>query len=295
MDRRFDLKVTYQCNNSCRLCVQGDKRRRFPHHPRLSYLKKILKTKRATCRQVVFTGGEPTVRPDIFELIACAKGLAYEVQIQTNGRMFAYKDFAKRAVHMGVDSFGVSLHGADARTQDFLTRVPGSFEQATRGIVNLLSLRATVATNTVVIKHNYRQLLKLVDLFHDLGVTQFQLAYPHILGEARRNRKALVLKKSVVVPFVLAAVGRGLSYKMVPKIEAIPACLLGRYKGYLTDGEIPYTWVWERAGAKDFTAWRKAKGKAHGEACRSCRLSGRCEGPWREYVTYYGWDEFHAR
>ncbi len=295
MDRRLDLKVTYQCNNSCRLCVQGNKRRRFPDHPPLAHLQKTLKAKRATCREVVFTGGEPTVRPDIFELIACAKGLGYEVQIQTNGRMFAYRDFAKKAVRMGVDSFGISLHGADAKTQDFLSRVPGSFDQVTRGIANLLSLRAVLSTNTVINKYNYRRLLKLVDVLHDLGVMQFQLAYPHILGEARRNRKALVLKKSVVVPYVLKAIERGLAHNMVPKVEAIPACLLGRYKDYLTDCGIPHTWVWEMAGAKDFTAWRKAEGKAHGEMCRSCRLAGVCEGPWCEYVTFYGWDEFRAQ
>jgi len=295
MDRRLDLKVTYQCNNACLLCVQGDKRRRFPGHPRFSYLKKILKDKRAVCREVVFTGGEPTVRPDIFELIACAKGLGYEVQIQTNGRMFAYKDFARKALRTGVDTFGVSLHGPDAKTQDALTRVPGSFDQTTAGIANLLSLGAVLATNTVVLRQNYRQLLKLVDLLHDLGVTQFQLAYPHILGEARRRRKAVVLKKSAVVPYILKAVERGLAYGMTPCIEAIPACLLGRHKDYLTDSGLPDTWVWEKAGARDFTAWRRAKGKAHGEVCRSCRLAAACEGPWCEYPRLYGWGEFRAQ
>ncbi len=295
MNRRLDLKVTYQCNNFCRLCVQGNKRRRFPRPPRLAYLKKIMETKRATCREVIFTGGEPTIRPDIFELIACAKGLGYEVQIQTNGRMFAYRDFAKKVVRMGVDSFGVSLHGADAKTQDFLTRVRGSFKQVTHGIANLLALRAVLSTNTVINKYNYRQLLKLVDVLHDLGVAQFQLSYPHILGEARRNRKTLVLKKSTVVPYILKAIERGFAYNMVPKVEAIPACLLGPYKDCLTDCEVPHTWVWEMAGARDFTAWCKAKGKAHGEVCRSCRLAGVCEGPWCEYVTHYGWDEFRAQ
>jgi len=295
MSRRLDLKITYQCNNSCRLCVQGDKRRRFPENPTLRSLKKILKEQRETCDEVVFTGGEPTVHPDFLRLVRAAKGDGYKVQIQTNGRMFAYPDFARRVMRLGADSFGISLHGPNAKTHDFLTGVPGSFVQTTRGIINLLALGASPATNTVINKHNYRRLVKMVDLFHDLGVVQFQLSYPHILGGALRHRKALVLKKSVVVPFVLKAIDRGLKYGMVPKVEAIPACFLGPHKDRLTDAEIPGTWVWEVTGASDFTTWRKAEGKAKGDVCRTCRLNQICEGPWQEYVTYYGWDEFCAQ
>lgn len=93
---RLDLKVGFACNNRCQFCVQGNKRERFGRRSRKE-LDEILTTN-ADRVGVVFTGGEPTLHPDIRWLVARARELGYQsIQVQSNGRMFAYKSFLQRA------------------------------------------------------------------------------------------------------------------------------------------------------------------------------------------------------
>ena len=59
-------------------------------------IKSELVQARKECNGVVFTGGEPTIHDSIIESLKTAKKLNFEtIQVQTNGRMFAYPDFCK--------------------------------------------------------------------------------------------------------------------------------------------------------------------------------------------------------
>jgi len=76
---------------------------------------------------IVFTGGEPTARRDIFELINYARFLGFKViQIQSNGRMFSYMDLCRFIVKAGATEFSPSVHGYNEKTHDFLTSAKGS-------------------------------------------------------------------------------------------------------------------------------------------------------------------------
>ena len=95
--KRLDLKVGYTCNNNCRFCVVADKRKFGDLTTK--ELKKQMEEGRKTCEDIVFTGGEPTIRKDIFELVRYAKKLKFDtIQIQTNGRMFASKKFCEKII-----------------------------------------------------------------------------------------------------------------------------------------------------------------------------------------------------
>jgi len=135
---RVDIKVTFKCNNHCKFCVQGDKRQ-WCLDKSTDEIKTILRESKGNFGEVVFTGGEPTIRADIIELVSYAKSLGYKILIQTNGRMFAYKDFCINMIKAGADVFAISIHGHKAELHDYLTSAKGSFEQSTSGIRNLLS------------------------------------------------------------------------------------------------------------------------------------------------------------
>lgn len=288
---RIDIKISYRCNNRCKFCVQGDKWRWYQDRT-TDEIRTILQDSKNNYGEVIFTGGEPTIRPDIIELIGNAKSLGYRIQIQTNGRMFAYKDFCKKVIQAGADMFAISVHGHNAQLHDYLTGAKGSFRQSTSGITNLLSCAKLVVTNTVINKKNYHFLPEIAKFLVRLGVPQYQFAFPHILGSTMANKDWLVPRKKEIIPYLRKGIEIGIRKKKIPKTEAIPYCFLSGYEDCIAERDIPETKVFGIELTEKFNHWRKNEGKLKGPRCKECKYFQCCEGPWREYPELFGWDEF---
>ena len=111
---RIDLKLGFSCNNRCRFCVQGDKRARLPELTTAEAVARLAEA-RAHAEDLVFTGGEVTIRRDLPELVAEARRLGFRrIQIQTNGRALAYGATLARLVAAGATEFSPALHGHTA-------------------------------------------------------------------------------------------------------------------------------------------------------------------------------------
>lgn len=289
---RIDLKIGFACNNLCRFCVQGDKRSRFSPPP-LEKLKDELKKGRKIAGGVVFTGGEPTLRGDLFELLSFARELGYgTIQIQTNGRVFASKRYCADAVAAGATEFSPALHGHSAELHDYLTRSPGSFRQTCAGIRNLKELGQHVLTNSVITRPNFRNLADLARLLVALGVDQFQLAFVHPVGTAGRNFTSVVPRFEMIAPHVMEALGEGKRAGRPVFTEAIPPCILPGYEDCVVEERIPRTKVVDaEAVIEDYREYRLKEGKLKGPECGRCRHDPACEGPWKEYPETYGFGE----
>ncbi len=290
---RIDLKVGFACNNRCHFCVQGDKRSRFA--PRSAEeLRDVLRAERARVRAVVFTGGEPTMRPDLPDLVAYARDLGYTtIQIQTNGRMFAHAGYARRLVAAGATEFSPALHGHVPALHDHLTAAPGAFAQTVAGIRNLKALGRYVLTNTVVTRSNYRHLPEIVRLLLSLGVDQLQLAFVHPVGTAGTEFQTVVPRMELAAPYLQAALRVGLEAGRRIVTEAVPACIIPGYEQCVVEKDIPRTAIYDAESTiEDYTRYRLDEGKAKGPDCRACVHFAECEGPWREYPERHGWSEF---
>lgn len=290
---RIDLKVGFSCNNRCLFCVQGDKRARYA--PReLDDLRTVLRHERARVRSVVFTGGEPTVRRELPELVAYARELGYErIQIQTNGRMFAHLGFARRLVECGANEFSPALHGHVAALHDYLTAAPGAFAQTVSGIRNLKSLGQLVLTNTVVTRSNYRHVPEIARLLVALGVDQFQLAFVHPVGTAETEYHRIVPRMDLAAPYLVEGLRVGVQARRRCMTEAVPPCVLPGWEGFVAEKLIPRTTIYDaEATIADYTRYRLDEGKLKGPDCPRCVHFATCEGPWREYPERYGWEEF---
>lgn len=291
--KRADLKVGFSCNNHCLFCVQGKKRSRYPDKS-AARIKQEMDSAIKDCLGLVLTGGEPTVRPDILELVSYAKKLGFKLtQIQSNGRMFSYKKFCEELVKAGANEFGPALHGHTDELHDHLTGVPGSFKQVVRGIKNLKSLGQAVLTNTVVTKSNFRHLPQIAELLVSLGVDQYQFAFVHPLGSAARNFSGIVPRMTLAEPFVKKGLDVGIRAGVRAMTEAIPYCFMSGYEDYVAEKIIPDSKIYDyKKIIEDFTSARKNEGKAKGPQCKLCRYDDVCEGPWREYPKKFGWEEF---
>ena len=291
--KKADIKTGFLCNNNCRFCVQGDEKKKYGNKS-TAEIKKILKEAKRDCQTVVFTGGEPTIREDLVELVKCAKKLKFKIiQIQSNGRMFASKDFCQKITEAGANEFALALHGHISQLHDYLTGSPGSFQQTCLGIKNLKSLGQAILMNTVVVKSNYRHLPAIAKLLVSLGVEQFQLAFVHPVGSAAKNFDSVVPRMTMVMPYLKKALDIGKYFGIRVMMEAIPYCFLAGYEDCISENIMPPMKIFEQNQViLDFKKLRVNEGKLKGLNCKKCKYFKICEGPWKEYPQKFGWDEF---
>src|SRR3989338_5993442 len=98
---------------------------------------------------LVLSGGEPLARPDLFELVQCARKREIPVALATNGTL-VNESVSKKIVASGIRRVSISLDGASAETHDRFRRMPGSFERATRGFRYLKSEGMSMQLNATL-------------------------------------------------------------------------------------------------------------------------------------------------
>ena len=110
---------------------------------------------------ILFSGGEPLLREDLFELIEYAGNYKIRSTISTNGTLID-KDIANRIKQSGVGYVGISLDGIGSKHDEF-RRTRGCFDKALKGIQNCREVKQKVGLRFTINKHNYDQ---LEDIFH---------------------------------------------------------------------------------------------------------------------------------
>ncbi|MBI5533744.1 MAG: radical SAM protein [Deltaproteobacteria bacterium] len=290
---RADVKIGFACNNRCVFCAQGHKREGCAQVP-FDELVRRMRQGRETSDELVLTGGEPTARRDIVKVVAAAKAMGFrEIQLQTNGRMLAYDRLVDELIRAGATEFSPALHGPTAEIHDALTRAVGSYEQTVAGIRNVAARGMPIVTNSVVVRANVPHLVALVDLLGSLGVTQSQLAFVHPVGTAFEMFDEVVPRLTDVVEPIARCAEVAARRGMRLVTEAVPLCFLRGMQELAVEQHIPHTTVIDLDGVPfDYSQWRPVEGKSHGPPCEACAVARACEGPWREYVDKFGWDEF---
>jgi MoaA/NifB/PqqE/SkfB family radical SAM enzyme len=294
---RLVMSVGYSCNNNCKFCVVADKRAHCDKTTDQIKLE-LCEAYKNGFKEVVFTGGEYTIRKDVFELIEYAKNLGYLViQIQTNGRRFSSKDFCEKIFIAGMNQFAPSLHGHTPDLHDKLTQKTGSFRQTVLGIYNIKKLtkgRVRIFTNTVVTKHNYVFLPKIAELLIKLGVDMYQFAFIHPQGQAQANFNDLVPKKTDALPYIKKGLDLGIANGVGVMTEALALCLLPGYEQYCGEFYSPDNTQLRERGVviNDFDSIKIKLGKVKFKQCNLCKFNNLCQGPWKEYAEYYGDSEF---
>ncbi len=294
--RRLDLKLGFSCNNHCVFCVQGDKRERLPDRDTAEVME-LLEAWQGRAQTVVLTGGEPTLREDVVEVVDRARALGYErIQLQTNGRRLSYRPYLEALMEAGLSEAMISLHGSCAAIHDELTASKGAFHQVVRGLKNAREAGLPVVTNSVVLKGNYSDLPRLAELLVEVGGSTMQWGWVHAIGTAGTWFRQVVPRYSVAMPFLRRAMDVGLAAGRRVLVEAVPDCFLEGYEECVLERHVQDSAVLDGHRVQEsFGEWRVFEGKAHGPPCERCSFREVCEGPWREYPEELGWEEFVSR
>jgi heme b synthase len=176
LPRLIFWETTAGCNLRCIHCRRMDVADKLvPEDLTTAESRQLIDQIVAFCNPIlVLSGGEPLIRPDIFEIAehAVAKGL--RVALATNGTLID-EPMAQRIVDAGIRRVAVSLDGATAETHDAFRALPGSFAQALEGIRHLRAREMSVQVNTTVARHNVDELPQILDLALSLEADAFHI------------------------------------------------------------------------------------------------------------------------
>ncbi len=185
------IRPSYGCNLRCIMCPQWGERGAFKKRPDLARrtvkteeVKRFIDDISGFRPYIYFSGGEPLLCPDIFELIRHASSRHLLTSINTNGSFLRGKE--KQLIESGLDYLYTSLDAPCLEVNDKIradAKGEGSYDDAIAGIAELVRLRDTIGvglpiiqTKTVLVKENHQQLLEMARFAQDiLGVDAWVL------------------------------------------------------------------------------------------------------------------------
>ncbi|WP_202319949.1 radical SAM/SPASM domain-containing protein [Archaeoglobus neptunius] len=163
--------VTYACNLRCRHCYATAGKPLEDELTTEEAFDAIDKFDRLGVTIIAFSGGEPLVRRDIFDLTKYAADKGIYVAIATNGTLIT-EDVARKLKESGVGYLQISLDGLK-QTHDRFRGISGSFDRTVEGIKNALKAGLFVNVSMTVTKYNYRDVEGVIGLCETLGVNWF--------------------------------------------------------------------------------------------------------------------------
>jgi len=166
---RMDLALTYRCNDDCAHCYNA-RPRDFPEISTNQWKRIIDRLWDLGIPHIVFTGGEPTLRDDLPELIAYAEDKGQITGLNTNARRLSHPRFVKKLVEAGLDHVQITVESHDPQIHDHMVRKKGAWKQTIAGLRNVLDTPLYVMTNTTMLKENSPHLSQTLDFLADLGV-----------------------------------------------------------------------------------------------------------------------------
>jgi radical SAM protein with 4Fe4S-binding SPASM domain len=122
---------------------------------------------------LTFTGGEPTLRVDLPELLLYAQNKGIVTGLITNGRKLKEKAYVETLEKAGLDFAQVTLESHKPQIHDLMTGAKGSWKETVAGIKNLAQSQIYVTTNTTLSKYNAPDFLKTIDYIKELNVAAF--------------------------------------------------------------------------------------------------------------------------
>lgn len=169
---RMDMALTFRCQNNCVHCYTGG-----PHETAelntVQWKEVIDRLSEVGIFIVTFTGGEPTLREDLPELLHYAQSKGMVTGLITNGRRLKIKNYVEILEKAGLDFVQITLESHDPKIHDLMTNDNGSWQETVEGIKNAVNSQIYVTTNSTLSRHNEADFLKTIEFIKNLQVAAF--------------------------------------------------------------------------------------------------------------------------
>ena len=133
---------------------------------------------------LLLSGGEPLIRPDIFELAAYAVSKGIRSTLSTNGTLIT-SQIAQRIKDIGVGYVGISLDGL-REVNDFFRGKDGAFQSAMEGIQNCVAVGQRVGLRFTINRHNFEELDNIFDFIEEKNIDR--VCFYHLVYSGRGSK-----------------------------------------------------------------------------------------------------------
>lgn len=215
---RMDIMVSamtkggkWHCNQKCVHCYAAGQPEAEEEELSTEEWKQILdKCRSIGIPQVTFTGGEPTMRDDLFELIDYARW--FVSRLNTNGIKLT-KEYCEKLYGVEIDSVQITFYSYDESIHNELVGAP-QYKNTVEGIKNALAAKLNVSINTPLCTLN-RDYVKTLEFLHELGINYVTCSGLITTGNATgENSKSLQLSTKEIKEILAEAAEYAYSHDM---------------------------------------------------------------------------------
>ncbi|AGA33314.1 Heme d1 biosynthesis protein NirJ [Thioalkalivibrio nitratireducens DSM 14787] len=177
-----------RCNLTCKHCYSISADRDFPGELSTEEVFSVIDDLKGFGVPVlILSGGEPLLRPDIFDISKRAQAMGFYTGLSTNGTLITDENIG-RIAEVGYDYVGVSIDGI-RDTHDHFRRRKGAFDESMNGIRLCREDGIKVGMRFTITMDNAHELPQLLELMERESVDKFYLSHLNYAGRGNRNRK----------------------------------------------------------------------------------------------------------
>jgi len=280
------ILLGYNCNNNCVFCLYGKRKGNLSFEEIRNGLVEL----RKKSPSIMLTGGSAP-RKDFFKILKYVKETGFvNVHIDTNGRIFSNKEFAKKVLEIYPHPiFSISLHSSNSEIHEKLTQSKDSWGETVNGIKNLVELGAYVCVVTLVCSLNHRELPKIVKFVKNIGAKEWFPILVRKEGSAEKIYPRLLISIDKIMPHLLEA----LRENIIIATTGFPLCVLPHIKySYELRAIHSQKIIWHIDGSEVDEMKGRSNRKMKLPSCKDCMYFYMCEGILPEYTELYGTKEF---
>lgn len=290
------VQVTRRCNQDCTFCSAPQSEVELPYR-QVEERMNDLKNSGAT--EVMFSGGEPTLRDDLPELIRLAHKIGFqEVSIQTNGSRLHDESLLKTYMDAGEIKFDISFHSFKKEIFEKLTGEKSSFENFIKFLNNVRKYNIPAYYTTVINSLNYKYLKDQIMFAekHFPNICHFSFNFVDPTNNASKN-SWIVPRLSDVEPYMHDAFDYILKQGMSFRIEFVPLCFLSKFREYSSElrrgvfNEPSYAVFLNKEDLDKKEVTERSNQYFKAPQCKLCVLTDKCAGLNARYVKIHGFDE----
>ena len=177
-----------RCNLTCKHCYSISADTDFPNELSTAQVFEVMDDlKQFGVPVLILSGGEPLLRPDIFDIAHRAKAMGFYTALSTNGTLIDDSNIQKIA-DVGFDYLGISIDGI-RETHDKFRRKEGAFDASMAALRRCHDLGIKVGLRFTMTQDNAAELPQLLQLMDDEGIDKFYFSHLNYAGRGNKNRK----------------------------------------------------------------------------------------------------------
>jgi AdoMet-dependent heme synthase len=136
---------------------------------------------------MVFTGGDPLKRPDLYELIRYAVKIGLRTNVTPSATPLLTPEAIDGFKAAGVSRMAISLDGPDAQSHDDFRGVPGTFDRAMMALRHARDIGLDTQFQTTVTKRNMDRLPEMAEIAREVRTKMWSLFFLIVTGRALEN------------------------------------------------------------------------------------------------------------